>query len=124
MSQVAKRSIAIRNHKTSISLEDEFWSSLREIALTEGTNLKDLIAESIMNALMQICHAPSGSTCSITIDCAPGWQRTTRWPLGTRAPEKTSLHGAARRSGIPLRPVRIVQAHGRKPRRRRSTLIP
>jgi predicted DNA-binding ribbon-helix-helix protein len=45
MSQVTKRSIAIGNHKTSVSLEDEFWSSLREIALTEGTNLKDLITE-------------------------------------------------------------------------------
>ncbi|MCK1521932.1 ribbon-helix-helix domain-containing protein [Bradyrhizobium sp. 17] len=45
MSQIAKRSIAIRNHKTSISLEDEFWTSLREIALTEGTNVNGLIAE-------------------------------------------------------------------------------
>src|SRR3954469_18490432 len=45
MSQVTKRSIAIRNHKTSVSLEDEFWTSLREIALTERTNLKGLITE-------------------------------------------------------------------------------
>jgi predicted DNA-binding ribbon-helix-helix protein len=45
MSKVVKRSIAIGNHKTSVSLEDEFWSSLREIALKEGTGLKDLITE-------------------------------------------------------------------------------
>ncbi|MCK1407138.1 ribbon-helix-helix domain-containing protein [Bradyrhizobium sp. 76] len=45
MSQVTKRSIAIRNHKTSVSLEDEFWTSLHQIALTEGTNLKGLITE-------------------------------------------------------------------------------
>jgi predicted DNA-binding ribbon-helix-helix protein len=45
MSIVAKRSIVIANRKTSVSLEDEFWSSLREIALTEGKLLKDLVSE-------------------------------------------------------------------------------
>ena len=31
-SQVVKRSVAIDGHKTSISLEDPFWSSLKAIA--------------------------------------------------------------------------------------------
>ena len=31
-SQVVKRSVAIDGHRTSISLEDAFWSSLKEIA--------------------------------------------------------------------------------------------
>ena len=45
MSIVAKRSIVIADRKTSVSLEDEFWSSLREIALTEGKLIKDLVTE-------------------------------------------------------------------------------
>src|SRR5262245_6300066 len=30
-SPVAKRSIVVRGHKTSVSLEDAFWNSLKEI---------------------------------------------------------------------------------------------
>ncbi len=32
-SSVAKRSVVIDGHKTSVSLEDAFWSGLREIAV-------------------------------------------------------------------------------------------
>ena len=31
-SPVVKRSIVLRGHKTSVSLEDEFWKGLKEIA--------------------------------------------------------------------------------------------
>ena len=31
-SPVVKRSIVLRGHKTSVSLEDEFWKALKEIA--------------------------------------------------------------------------------------------
>jgi predicted DNA-binding ribbon-helix-helix protein len=31
-SAIVKRSIVIGGHKTSVSLEDEFWSGLEEIA--------------------------------------------------------------------------------------------
>jgi len=43
-SQVAKRSIVIAGHKTSVSVEDEFWNSLKEIARERGTTLGALIA--------------------------------------------------------------------------------
>jgi predicted DNA-binding ribbon-helix-helix protein len=36
MSQVLKRSIVIAGHKTSISLEDEFWNSFKDIASERG----------------------------------------------------------------------------------------
>ncbi|MDH6263367.1 ribbon-helix-helix domain-containing protein [Bradyrhizobium sp. BR13661] len=45
MSQVAKRSIVVRNHRSSVSLEIEFWSSLREIAKTLGVSTQELVAE-------------------------------------------------------------------------------
>ena len=43
-SLVSKRSIVIAGRKTSVSLEDEFWNSLREIASERGTTLGALVA--------------------------------------------------------------------------------
>ena len=42
-SPVIKRSIVIAGHKTSVSLEDEFWSALKVIAGKRLTNLSDLV---------------------------------------------------------------------------------
>jgi predicted DNA-binding ribbon-helix-helix protein len=44
-SQVIKRSVMIDGHKTSISLEDAFWSSLMEIAHAEGATMSELVAK-------------------------------------------------------------------------------
>src|SRR5262245_48686570 len=43
-SPVVKRSIAIAGHKTSVSLEDAFWTGLKEIAGDRDVTLSDLIA--------------------------------------------------------------------------------
>jgi predicted DNA-binding ribbon-helix-helix protein len=43
-SLVSKRSIVIANHKTSVSLEDKFWDSLKEIAVKRGMTLGALVA--------------------------------------------------------------------------------
>jgi predicted DNA-binding ribbon-helix-helix protein len=40
-----KRSVTIAGHRTSVSLEDEFWTALREIAAARGRPLAALIAE-------------------------------------------------------------------------------
>jgi len=40
-----KHSLAIAGHRTSISLEEPFWSALKEIASTEGVTLAALVAE-------------------------------------------------------------------------------
>jgi predicted DNA-binding ribbon-helix-helix protein len=44
-SQVTKRSIVIAGHKTSVSLEDAFWTGLKEIAIGCDKTLSDLVAE-------------------------------------------------------------------------------
>ena len=44
-SSVVKRSIVIGGHKTSVSLEDVFWSDLKQIAHAEETTLSELIAK-------------------------------------------------------------------------------
>ena len=44
-SAIIKRAIMIDGHKTSISLEDGFWSSLKEIAHAEGATVSELVAK-------------------------------------------------------------------------------
>lgn len=41
-STIHKRSLEIAGHKTSVSLEDEFWSALKEIARDDGVTVFDL----------------------------------------------------------------------------------
>lgn len=43
-SPVVKRSIAIAGHKTSVSLEQAFWTALKDIAAARGTTLSELVA--------------------------------------------------------------------------------
>ena len=43
--RVEKRSVTIRGHRTSVSLEAPFWEALKEIAAAEGRSLGSLIAE-------------------------------------------------------------------------------
>jgi predicted DNA-binding ribbon-helix-helix protein len=43
-SPVVKRSIVIAGHKTSVSLEDAFWKSLKDIASRRAITLSDLVA--------------------------------------------------------------------------------
>jgi predicted DNA-binding ribbon-helix-helix protein len=43
-SPVIKRSIVIAGHKTSVSLEDEFWKGLKEIADDRDVTLSDLVS--------------------------------------------------------------------------------
>jgi len=43
-SPVVKRSIVIAGHKTSVSLEDAFWTGLKEIAAKRDLTLSDMVA--------------------------------------------------------------------------------
>ncbi|MDR3645165.1 MAG: ribbon-helix-helix domain-containing protein [Clostridia bacterium] len=40
-----KRSIVLNGHKTSVSLEKEFWNGLREIAALQNTKLTKLVQQ-------------------------------------------------------------------------------
>ena len=42
-SEVAKRSIVIAGHKTSVSLEDAFWKALKEIAGGQHITLSEVV---------------------------------------------------------------------------------
>jgi len=49
---MGKRSVTIDGHRTSISLEDAFWSELSALAKARGKSLSALVAE--------IDHAKAG----------------------------------------------------------------
>lgn len=40
-----KRSLTLRGHRTSVSLEDAFWRTFRDIAAAEGKPINQLAAE-------------------------------------------------------------------------------
>jgi len=44
-STVGKRSVVVAGHRTSISLEQEFWDELHRIAKARGVSLNRLITE-------------------------------------------------------------------------------
>lgn len=45
MSRPVKRSLTLNSHRTSVSLEDEFWAAFRALAEREGRALNALAAE-------------------------------------------------------------------------------
>ncbi len=45
MSQPKKRSLTLKGHRTSVSLEDEFWAAFRDIAAEKGMPINVLAAE-------------------------------------------------------------------------------
>ena len=44
-SSVVKRSIVISGHKTSVSLEDAFWTDLKNIAHAQQVTLSELVTK-------------------------------------------------------------------------------
>ena len=44
-SPVIKRSVVVRGHKTSISLEDAFWGGLKEIAQAQGATVTQTVTQ-------------------------------------------------------------------------------
>ena len=61
-SGVIKRSIVIDSHKTSVSLENEFWMGLKELAKTRQTTISQLVSsikaeqhDSNLSSAIRIC---------------------------------------------------------------------
>ncbi|MBO9472246.1 ribbon-helix-helix domain-containing protein [Shimia sp. R10_1] len=45
MSRPQKRSLTLRGHRTSVSLEDEFWRAFRDIAEEKSIPINELAAQ-------------------------------------------------------------------------------
>ena len=44
MGAIVKRSVSIAGHPTSVSLEQEFWDALKDIAKSHGQSVQDLLS--------------------------------------------------------------------------------
>jgi predicted DNA-binding ribbon-helix-helix protein len=44
-SSIVTRPIIVDGHKTSVSLEDAFWNSLKEIAQSQGATVSQMVTE-------------------------------------------------------------------------------
>ncbi|MDO8878816.1 MAG: ribbon-helix-helix domain-containing protein [Pseudolabrys sp.] len=42
---IAKRSVVVAGNRTSVSVEDQFWLALREIAYNQKQSLADIVTE-------------------------------------------------------------------------------
>ena len=79
-SVIVKRSIVLNGHKTSVSLENEFWDGLREIADAQKTKLSALVqridrersnrnlSSAIRVFVFNHFHVPAGGGRSSTAD--------------------------------------------------------
>jgi predicted DNA-binding ribbon-helix-helix protein len=45
MSRPVKRSVTLNGHRTSVSIEDEFWRAFRDLAGADGRPINALAAE-------------------------------------------------------------------------------
>ncbi len=43
-SRIRKHSVVIASHRTSVSLEPEFWDALKEMAAARGVSVNELVA--------------------------------------------------------------------------------
>jgi predicted DNA-binding ribbon-helix-helix protein len=75
-SLVVKRSIFLASHKTSVSLEDDFWTALKEIAGDRHVTFSELIGGIKCAAPTRQSHLRSDCSCWITI--AAKLQRSRR----------------------------------------------
>jgi predicted DNA-binding ribbon-helix-helix protein len=72
-SPVIKRSIMIAGHKTSVSIEDAFWTALKEIALARRQSLAELIG--VIDGARQIGNRTGNLSSAIRVfvlDCYRG----------------------------------------------------
>ena len=78
-SLILKRSIMIAGQKTSVSLEDEFWQALKQIAAGLDMKMAELVHQIGSSASTETCPRRCGCSCSSTISAAPRPSATMKW---------------------------------------------
>jgi predicted DNA-binding ribbon-helix-helix protein len=95
-STVKKRSIVIGRHRTSVSLEDDFWTSLRQIARGRQVTISHLIAS------LDAARANSNLSSTIRVFILDHYRA-----MAGQSVEFTPL-GAIRRAAVIVNPSRDV----------------
>ena len=83
-SLIVKRSIVLAGHKTSVSLEDEFWNALKKIASDRHMPLSELSVASMRSANTVISHRRSGCSCWNTAVARRQSSRATKCSANNR----------------------------------------
>jgi predicted DNA-binding ribbon-helix-helix protein len=79
-STIVKRSIVIGGHKTSVSLEDAFWTALKAIASERDMNLSELVTS------IDSDRRHSNLSSAIRLYVLNHYQNALRSPAGSRSP--------------------------------------
>ncbi len=74
MTRPVKRSFSIKGHRTSISLEAEFWTALKGVASEDGQPLANLIAT------IDSARGTSGLSSAVRVWLLEWYQRAAQKP--------------------------------------------
>lgn len=66
---IVKRSISIAGHRTSVSLEEAFWSRLRDLAAARRLSIAAMVAE--IDATRGAANLSSAIRVRVLESCAP-----------------------------------------------------
>ena len=92
MRAMRKRSIAIKGHRTSVSLEPAFWEALDEIARVEARSLASLIGDIDR---MRLAQSPAPGLASALRVFALMRARNVAPPLSGAAPDSGQAPNSA-----------------------------
>jgi predicted DNA-binding ribbon-helix-helix protein len=75
-SPIEKRSIVVSGHKTSVNLEEAFWSGMKEIAWARSMTLSELVGEIATN------RHPGNLSSAIRLFVLDHFRRRAQEPTG------------------------------------------
>ncbi len=93
MSRPEKHSLTLRGHRTSVSLEPEFWSAFRTLARTRGLGLNTLATG------IDETRGDTGLATAIRLEILRDLQERGGRTVTTRPLESAPLHLADKYSG-------------------------
>jgi hypothetical protein len=93
-STIVKRTIVIAGHKTSVSLEDEFWNALKVIAGERDMRAWELVTSINSNRRTTICHWRFAFSYSTTIKARSATRLGARHRMETTALWRVAKHSA------------------------------
>ena len=88
-STVVKRSIVVGGHKTSVSLEEPFWTSMKEISQQLRVTLSELVSEIDTN------RQQSNLSSAIRLFVLDHFRSLAAGPTGESAPRADHAQGLA-----------------------------
>jgi len=105
-SAVIKRSIVLAGHRTSVSIEDEFWFALKEIANRKATTLSALVAQ------IDSKRTHNNLSSAVRQYVLAHYRERTAWPVPTAVSATIQAPMFARPSPDPYIGLAIASGNG------------